>query len=102
MLTNLRSNISLQSLSTTASGGGTFIESWTTTSTIWANVHVSSDLDERYDKAQQVNKYTIRVRKQPINNTQRIVYKNKVLRIESVIDESQRGSMMTIKASEDA
>lgn len=101
MLTNMRNNITIQTLSTTPSGGGTFTEAWTTTSTIWANVHISSALDERFGKAQQVNTYTIRIRKQPISNAQRLIYKNKVLRIESVVDESQRNTMMTIKASED-
>jgi SPP1 family predicted phage head-tail adaptor len=98
MLTCLRNTITIQSLTTTPSGGGTFSETWTTTSTAWARVQGVAVEETRFDKIQQVEQYTIRMRKQPLSNAQRIVYLGKVLEIESVLDESQLSRMMTVKA----
>jgi SPP1 family predicted phage head-tail adaptor len=98
MLTCLRNTITIQSLTVTPSGGGTFSEAWTTTSTAWARVEGVAAEETRFDKIQQVEKYTIRMRKQPLSNTQRILYLGKVLDIESVLDETQLSRMMTVKA----
>ena len=98
MLTILRNRITIQSLTTTASGGGTFIETWSTVSTVWANVQGKAVEQTRFDKIQQIDEYTIRMRKRSISNENRLIYKGEVLQIESVLDETQQSKMMTIKA----
>lgn len=98
MLTILRNRVTIQSLTTTASGGGTFIETWTTDSTVWANVQGKAVEETRFDKIQQIDEYTIRMRKRAITNANRLIYKGQELEIESVLDETQQSKMMTIKA----
>jgi SPP1 family predicted phage head-tail adaptor len=98
MLTILRNRITIQSLTTTASGGGTFIETWSTVSTVWANVQGIAKEETRFDKIQQIDQYTIRMRKRDISNQNRLIYKGQTLEIESVLDETQQSKMMTIKA----
>jgi len=98
MLTILRNRITIQSLTTTASGGGTFIETWSTVATVWANVQGKAKEETRFDKIQQMDEYTIRMRKRDITNANRLVYKDEVLEIESVLDETQQSKMITIKA----
>ena len=98
MLTILRNRVTIQSLTTTASGGGTFEETWTTDSTVWANVQGQAKEETRFDKIQQIDEYTIRMRKRDITNANRLIYKGEVLEIESVLDETQQSRMMTIKA----
>jgi SPP1 family predicted phage head-tail adaptor len=98
MLTILRNRVTIQSLTTTASGGGTFIETWSTVSTVWANVQGMAKEETRFDKIQQIDQYTIRMRKRTLTNENRLIYKGEVLEIESVLDETQQSKMMTIKA----
>jgi SPP1 family predicted phage head-tail adaptor len=98
MLTILRNRVTIQSLTTTASGGGTFIETWSTVSTVWANVQGMAKEETRFDKIQQIDQYTIRMRKRDISNQNRLIYKGQTLEIESVLDETQQSKMMTIKA----
>ena len=99
MLTILRNRITIQSLTTTASGGGTFAETWTTVATVWANVQGKAVEETRFDKIQQIDEYTIRMRKRDITNANRLIYKGQELEIKSVLDETQQSKMMTIKAS---
>lgn len=98
MLTILRNRVTIQSLTNTASGGGTFVETWTTDSTVWANVQGKAKEETRFDKIQQIDEYTIRMRKRAITNANRLIYKGEVLDIESILDETQQSKMMTIKA----
>ena len=98
MLTILRNRITIQSLTVTPSGGGTYDEAWTTVSTVWANVQGKAKEETTFDKVQQIDEYTIRMRKRSISNENRLIYKGQVLEIESVLDETQQSRMMTIKA----
>jgi SPP1 family predicted phage head-tail adaptor len=86
-------------MTVTPSGGGTFDETWSTVSTVWANVQGTANEETRFDKVQQMNEYTIRMRKRAITNENRLVYKGQVLEIKSVLDETEQGRMITIKAS---
>lgn len=99
MLTILRNRVTIQSLTTTASGGGTFEETWSTVATVWANVQGQAKEETRFDKIQQIDEYTIRMRKRDITNANRLIYKGQELEIKSVLDETQQSKMMTIKAS---
>jgi SPP1 family predicted phage head-tail adaptor len=99
MLTILRNRVTIQSMTVTPSGGGTFDETWTTVSTVWANVQGTAKEETRFDKIQQIDEYTIRMRKQNVRNENRLIYKGQILEIKSVLDETQQGRMMTIKAS---
>jgi SPP1 family predicted phage head-tail adaptor len=99
MLTILRNRVTIQSMTVTASGGGTFDETWSTVSTVWANVQGVAKEETRFDKIQQMNEYIIRMRKRNITNENRLVYKGQVLEIKSVLDETEQGRMITIKAS---
>ena len=101
MSTTLRNRIVIQSLSTTASEGGTYIESWSTISSVWATVNGNAKENLAYEKEQQMNYYTIRVRKQNISNNNRILFNNKILVIESVLDDTSRNNYMLIKAREE-
>jgi len=98
MLTILRNRVTIQSMTVTPSGGGTFDETWTTVSTVWANVQGIAKEETRFDKIQQIDQYTIRMRKRDISNQNRLIYKGQTLEIESVLDETQQSKMMTIKA----
>jgi SPP1 family predicted phage head-tail adaptor len=86
-------------MTVTASGGGTFDETWSTVSTVWANVQGVAKEETRFDKIQQMNEYIIRMRKRNITNENRLIYKGQVLEIKSVLDETEQGRMITIKAS---
>jgi SPP1 family predicted phage head-tail adaptor len=86
-------------MTVTPSGGGTFDETWSTVSTVWANVQGTANEETRFDKVQQMNEYTIRMRKRAITNENRLIYKGQVLEIKSVLDETEQGRMITIKAS---
>jgi SPP1 family predicted phage head-tail adaptor len=99
MLTILRNRVTIQSMTVTASGGGTFDETWSTVSTVWANVQGVAKEETRFDKIQQMNEYIIRMRKRNITNENRLIYKGQVLEIKSVLDETEQGRMITIKAS---
>lgn len=99
MLTILRNRVTIQSMTVTPSGGGTFDETWSTVSTVWANVQGSANEETKFDKIQQMNEYTIRMRKRNITNENRLIYKGQVLEIKSVLDETEQGKMITIKAS---
>ena len=101
MSTTLRNRIVIQSLSTTASEGGTFIETWSTVSSIWATVNGNAKENLAYEKEQQMNYFTIRIRKQNVSNTNRILFNNKILVIESVLDDTSRNNYMLIKAREE-
>ncbi len=85
-------------MTVTPSGGGTFDETWTTVSTVWANVQGKAVEETRFDKIQQIDEYTIKMRKRAITNANRLIYKGQILEIESVLDETQQSRMMTIKA----
>jgi SPP1 family predicted phage head-tail adaptor len=98
MLTILRNRITIQGMTVTPSGGGTFDETWTTVSTVWANVQGKAVEETRFDKIQQIDEYTIKMRKRAITNANRLIYKGQILEIESVLDETQQSRMMTIKA----
>jgi SPP1 family predicted phage head-tail adaptor len=98
MLTILRNRVTIQSATTTASGGGTSVETWSTVSTVWANVQGEAKEETRFDKIQQIDEYTIRMRKRAISNKNRLIYKGQILDIESVLDETQQSRMITIKA----
>lgn len=98
MLTNLRNRVTIQSVTTTASGGGTSLETWSTVATVWANVQGKAKEETKFDKIQQIDEYTIRMRKRDLTNKERLIYKSQVLDIESVLDETQQSRMMTIKA----
>jgi SPP1 family predicted phage head-tail adaptor len=86
-------------MTVTPSGGGTFDETWSTVSTVWANVQGVAKEETRFDKIQQMNEYIIRMRKRNITNENRLLYKGQVLEIKSVLDETEQGRMITIKAS---
>jgi SPP1 family predicted phage head-tail adaptor len=86
-------------MTVTPSGGGTFDETWSTVSTVWANVQGVAKEETRFDKIQQMNEYIIRMRKRNITNENRLIYKGQVLEIKSVLDETEQGRMITIKAS---
>jgi SPP1 family predicted phage head-tail adaptor len=101
MSTTLRNRIVIQSLSTTASEGGTFIETWSTVSSIWATVNGNAKENLAYEKEQQMNYFTIRIRKQNVSNTNRILFNNKILVIESILDDTSRNNYMLIKAREE-
>jgi SPP1 family predicted phage head-tail adaptor len=96
MLNGLRNRVVLQTLATTASGGGTQIETWSTTSTLWASVNSKGSENYNEEKQQQENKYIIRMRKQPLSNANRFIYKGQIIHIESVTDETERGKIMTV------
>jgi SPP1 family predicted phage head-tail adaptor len=99
MLTRLPHRIEIQTLSTTAAGGGTFTETWTTTATRWANVQVQRANEEfGYGKDQQANTYRIVMRKENFTNKQRIVFKSLVLTIETIDDPTQDGRLMVVIA----
>jgi SPP1 family predicted phage head-tail adaptor len=98
MLTILRNRITIQGMTVTPSGGGTFDETWTTVSTVWANVQGKAVEETRFDKIQQIDEYTVKMRKRTITNANRLIYKGQILEIESVLDETQQSRMMTIKA----
>jgi SPP1 family predicted phage head-tail adaptor len=85
-------------MTVTPSGGGTFDETWTTVSTVWANVQGKAVEETRFDKIQQIDEYTVKMRKRTITNANRLIYKGQILEIESVLDETQQSRMMTIKA----
>jgi SPP1 family predicted phage head-tail adaptor len=99
MLTILRNRVTIQSLTVIPSGGGTYDETWTTVSTVWANVQGTAKEETTFDKIQQIDEYTIRMRKRNISNENRLIYKGKILEIKSVLDETQQSKMITIKAS---
>ena len=101
MSTTLRNRIVIQSLSTTASEGGTFIETWSTVSSIWATVNGNAKENLAYEKEQQMNYFTSRIRKQNVSNTNRILFNNKILVIESILDDTSRNNYMLIKAREE-
>lgn len=96
MLTNLPHRISIQTLSVTEDEGGAFAETWTTTSTVWANVQMKASESWDDQKIQQNNFYDIIIRKADVSNRNRIVFGTKVIHIETVVDSIQRGKMMRI------
>jgi SPP1 family predicted phage head-tail adaptor len=101
MSTTLRNRIAIQSLSATANEGGTFIENWSTVTSVWATVNGNAKENLAYEKEQQMNYYTIRIRKQNISNNNRILFNEKILVIESVLDDTSRNNYMLIKAREE-
>lgn len=101
MSTTLRNRVTLQSLTTSVDEGGTFTETWNTVSSLWATVSGNANENLAYEKEQQMNSFVIRVRKQTITNKNRILYKGKILVIESVLDDTGRDNFMIIKAREE-
>lgn len=99
MLTRLRQRIEIQTLTTSAVGGGCFDETWTTTATRWANVQIKSAVEEfTYNKDQQANTYRIIMRTENFTNKNRFLFNGLVLTIESVSDPTQAGRMMEVIA----
>ncbi len=99
MLTHLRQRIQIQTLTTTAAGGGCFEETWTTTATRWANVQIQRAAEEfSYGKDQQANTYRIIMRSEAFTNKNRFLFNGLVLTIESVSDPTSAGRMMEVMA----
>jgi head-tail adaptor len=107
MLTNLRHRIIIQKENRIEFQGGAYTTSWENISTEWANCQISTDKAEtrenrKFEKKQQFNIYKIKMRYIPtINNGKRILFNGKALYIDSVIDITNRGKMMTVKAREE-
>ena len=99
MLTRMRQRLEIQTLTTSAAGGGCFTETWTTTATRWANVKIKSAVEEfTYGKDQQANTYRIIMRKESFTNKNRFLFNGLVLSIESVSDPTSAGRMMEVVA----
>ena len=102
MLTRLSHRVTIQELSTTAAGGGTFDETWTSVGERWANVQVQRANNEfSYDKIQQANYFKITMRKENFTNKNRFVFMGLNLRIDSISDPTQDGRMMIVMAREE-
>jgi SPP1 family predicted phage head-tail adaptor len=96
MLGGLRNRVTIQTLTTLPTGGGTFAETWTTSSTVWASVNSKASETYSQEKEQQDNKYSIKMRKRTLTNANRLIYNGQILHIESVTDETERGKMITV------
>ena len=102
MLTRLSHRVTVQSLTTTSAGGGTFEETWTTVGERWANVQVQRANNEfSFDKIQQANYFRITMRTENFTNKNRFLFNELVLRIDTISDPTQDGRMMTIIAREE-
>lgn len=97
MFTNLPHRITIQSLTATSAGGGTYTEAWTTVSTVWANVQTKGSESTAEGKIQQFNQYDIIVRDGNYTNQQRIIFNGQIIHIEQVTDPTNRNRMTVIK-----
>jgi SPP1 family predicted phage head-tail adaptor len=102
MLTRLMHRITIQQLTTTPAGGGTFDETWTTVAERWANVQVQrANIEFSYNKIQQANYFRITMRTESFTNKNRFLFNGLVLRIDSIEDPTQDGRMMVVIAREE-
>ena len=109
MLVHLPHRISImaESRSTVSIGGGCYTTSWTTSSTVWANCQVlnnTSDKKESYkdNKKQQYTKWKVITRaSNSITNKNRIIFDNRILTVETVVDPTARDRMLEIVCREE-
>jgi SPP1 family predicted phage head-tail adaptor len=89
---NLPHRVTIQTETRVTFGGGAYTTTWNTESTVWANCQVLGvSNDETYNKKQQFTKWKIVMRYlATLTNAKRLVYKNRILRIEGVSDPSNR------------
>ena len=98
----LRHRVIIQENTTTSLGGAEWDNAWTTSATVWANVRVFKYF-ENYDntKEQQENYYEVTMRNRTLSNSNRLLYKSKILHIEGVADITEREKMLKVTCREE-
>ena len=97
MYTRLPHRVTIQYKTTASWKGATFTTSWTNSNTVWANVSLKdkSAVEENYNnfKGQQFTYYNVILRNEIgiYKSTNRFVFDNKILHIETIRDNSNRG-----------
>lgn len=103
MLTRLPHRVTVQGEIRTAFEGGAYTTSWTTSGTYWANVQIDRSFETyAQEKKQQYNSYIVTMRDDvSVTNRNRIIYDEKTLVIEDVMNPTGRGRMKKLKCREE-
>jgi SPP1 family predicted phage head-tail adaptor len=103
MLCNLPHRVTIQTESRVEFGGGAYTTSWNTESTVWAWCQpISVTNDEVYNKKQQFTKWKVIMRYlSTLNNTKRLLYNAKILRIEGVSDPTNKKRLIEVICEEE-
>lgn len=107
MLTRLSNRVTVQEETRVLFQAGTYTSSWSTVCITWANVQLKTGdagFIEKYDqsKKQQYNYYNVIIRyNESVTNKNRLLFKGKILVIESVADNASRNRLQTLKCREE-
>ena len=100
---NLPHRVTIQAETRTHIGGGAYTTTWTTSSVEWANCSVMSVTnDEAYNKKQQFTKWKVVTRYlQSLTNKNRLLFNDRILRIEGVSNISNRKTRTVVICEEE-
>lgn len=94
----LRNRITIQQRTLTPDSYGQSVESWTDFATVWAEIRSISGRESLIAEAMQgITNYEVNIRyKAGVVQSMRIIYKNHILDVQSVINDMQANKKLTL------